>query len=62
METHRHGSDDRRIFTTHFKHKQVAWVVRQELTVAELAWKLAISTLAEKFRASHHDVPTSPGR
>jgi len=43
METHRHGSDDRRIFTTHFKHKQVAWVVRQELTVAELAWELAIS-------------------
>lgn len=52
METHRHGSDDRRIFTTHFKHKQVAWVVRQELTVAELAWKLAISPSI--VRCWHH--------
>ena len=37
METHRRGSDGRRIFTTQFKQKQIARVVRQELTVAELA-------------------------
>ena len=43
METHRLGSDGRLIFTTQFKQKQVAWVVRQELTVAELARELAIS-------------------
>ena len=36
METYRRGSDGRRIFTTEFKQKQIARVVRQELTVAAL--------------------------
>ena len=43
METHRRGSDGRRIFTTQFKQKQIARVVRQELTVAELARELDLS-------------------
>ena len=43
METYRRGSDGHRIFTTEFKQKQIARVVRQELTVAELARELEIS-------------------
>jgi transposase-like protein len=43
MGTHRRSSDGRRIFTTQFKQKQVAWVVRQKLTVAELARELAVA-------------------
>ena len=37
METHRKGSDGRRIFSAQFKQEQVARVVREELTLAELA-------------------------
>ena len=52
METHRRGSDGRRIFTTQFKQKQIARVVRQELTVAELVRELAISPSV--VRRWHH--------
>ena len=58
METHRLGSDGRLIFTTQFKQKQVAWVVRQELTVAELARELAISpSIVQRW----HHLITSEG-
>lgn len=40
METHRRGSDGRRIFTAAFKQEQVGRVARQELTLAELAREL----------------------
>ncbi len=43
METHRRGTDGRRIFTAQFKQEQIARVVRQELTLAELARELAVS-------------------
>lgn len=43
METHRRGSDGRRIFTTAFKQEQIARVGRQEVTLAELARELAVS-------------------
>ena len=43
METHRRGSDGRRFFTTQFKQEQIARVVRQELTLSELARELAVS-------------------
>lgn len=43
METHRRGSDGRRIFIAAFKQEQVGRVVRQEVTVAELARELAVS-------------------
>ena len=43
METHRRGSDGRRMFTTEFKQEQLARVGRQELTLSELARELAIS-------------------
>ena len=52
METHRRGSDGRRIFTTQFKQKQIARVVRQELTVAESARELEISPSV--VRRWHH--------
>lgn len=52
METHRRGSDGRRIFTTEFKQKQIARVVRQELTVAELARELEVSPSV--VRRWHH--------
>ena len=43
METHRRGSDGRRMFTAEFKQEQVARVSRQEVTLSELARELAIS-------------------
>jgi transposase len=43
METHRRGSDGRRIFTAEFKQEQIARVIRQELTLAELARELAVA-------------------
>jgi transposase len=43
METHRRGSDGRRIFTAQFKQDQIARVVRQELTLPELARELAVA-------------------
>ena len=43
METHRRGSDGRRLFTAEFKQEQIARVSRQELTLAELARELAIA-------------------
>jgi transposase len=42
METHRHGSDGRRYFTTQFKQEQIARVAREELTLSELARELAV--------------------
>ena len=43
METHRRGSDGRRIFTADFKQQQIARVAREELTLSELARELTIS-------------------
>jgi len=43
METHRRGSDGRRLFTAEFKQDQIARVARQELTLAELARELSVS-------------------
>ena len=43
METHRRGSDGRRLFTAEFKREQVARVLRKELTFAELSRELGIS-------------------
>ena len=43
METHRRGSDGRRLFTAEFKQEQIARVTRQELTLAELARELAVT-------------------
>ena len=43
METHRRGSDGRRMFTAAFKQEQLARVGRQEVTLSELARELAIS-------------------
>lgn len=43
METHRRGSDGRRIFSAQFKQEQIARVVKGELTLAELARELAVS-------------------
>jgi transposase len=43
METHRRGTDGRRIFSAQFKQEQIARVVRQELTLAELARELAVA-------------------
>lgn len=43
METHRRGTDGRRIFTADFKQEQIARVARQELTISELARELSIS-------------------
>ena len=52
METHRRGSDGRRIFSAQFKQEQVARVVRQELTLAELARELAVAPSV--VRRWHH--------
>lgn len=52
METHRRGSDGRRIFTAQFKQEQIARVVRGELTLPELARELAISPSV--VRRWHH--------
>lgn len=43
METHRRKADGRRIFTTAFKQEQVARLVRQEVTIAELAREVSVS-------------------
>jgi transposase len=43
METHRRGSDGRRLFTAQFKQEQIARVSRGELTVPELSRELAVS-------------------
>ena len=43
METHRKGSDGRRMFTAQFKQEQVARLNHQDLTLSELARELAIS-------------------
>ncbi len=43
METHRRGSDGRRLFTAEFKQEQIARVGRQELTLAELSRELGVS-------------------
>jgi transposase len=42
METHRRGSDGRRIFSAEFKREQIGRVVRKELTVAELSRELGV--------------------
>jgi transposase-like protein len=42
METHRRGSDGRRIFSADFKREQIARVLRKELTAAELSRELGI--------------------
>jgi transposase len=42
METHRRGSDGRRLFNAEFKREQLARVQRKELTVAELSRELGI--------------------
>ena len=42
METHRRGSDGRRIFTAAFKREQVSRVLREEVTIAELSRELAV--------------------
>ena len=52
MATHRRGSDGRRIFSAQFKQEQIARVVRQELTLAELARELAVSPSV--VRRWHH--------
>jgi len=43
METHRKGSDGRRMFTAQFKQEQVARLNHQDLMLSELARELAIS-------------------
>ena len=43
METHRRGSDGRRMFTAEFKQEQIARVARREVTLAELSRELAVS-------------------
>ena len=43
METHRRGTDGRRLFTAPFKQEQLARIAQGELTLAELARELAIS-------------------
>jgi len=43
METPRRGSDGRRYFTPEFKREQVARVLRDELTFAELSRELSIN-------------------
>ncbi len=42
METHRRGSDGRRIFSAEFKREHIARVLRQELTAAELSRELGV--------------------
>ena len=42
METHRRGTDGRRIFTPEFKREQIGRVLRKELTVAELSRELGV--------------------
>src|SRR5215207_45035 len=42
METHRRGSDGRRIFSAEFKREQIGRVLRKELTVAELSRELGV--------------------
>ena len=42
METHRRGTDGRRIFTPEFKREQIGRVLRKELTVAELSRELNV--------------------
>ena len=43
METHRRGTDGRRLFTAQFKQEQLARLAREQLTLAELARELSIS-------------------
>ena len=43
METHRRGSNGRRLFTAEFKREQMARVARGQLTLAELSRELAVS-------------------
>ena len=43
METHRRGSDGRRIFTADFRQQQIAQVAREELALSDLARELTIS-------------------
>lgn len=43
METHRRGTDGRRLFTTAFKQEQLARIAKGEVTLSELARELAIS-------------------
>jgi len=51
-ETHRRGSDGRRLFTTQFKREQLARIERKELTVAELARELSIGAgLVRRWQA-----------
>lgn len=42
METHRRGTDGRRIFSPEFKREQIARVLRKELTAAELSRELGV--------------------
>ncbi len=63
METHRRGSDGRRIFTAQFKQEQIARVAREELTLAELARELAVSPSVVRrwHRLSTHGSSTAVG-
>jgi len=42
METHRRGTDGRRIFSPEFKREQIGRVLRKELTIAELSRELQV--------------------
>jgi transposase len=42
VETHRRGSDGRRIFSPEFKREQIGRVVRGDLTIAELSRELNV--------------------
>jgi len=42
VETHRRGSDGRRIFSPEFKREQIGRVVREELTMAESSRELEV--------------------
>ena len=43
METHRRGSDGRRMFSAEFKQEQMGRVARHEVTLAELSRELSVS-------------------
>ena len=43
METHRRGSDGRRVFTADFKREQIERVLRGSITPSELSRELSVS-------------------
>ncbi len=52
MDTHRRGTDGRRLFSPEFKREQISRVIRKELTIAELSRELGIE--ASVVRRWHH--------